>query len=99
MSILASGAFWIATAERAVKTAAQSAAVVLTTDITGILEVDPVAFFSVVALGAAYSVVTSLGSIPISGDGPSLVGEELPQRGKYADRDGTLDGKVTNAGE
>lgn len=77
MSILASGAFWVATAERAVKTAAQSAAVMLTTDVTGILEVDPTAFFSVVALGAVYSIATSLASIPVSGQGPSLVGEEL----------------------
>lgn len=77
MSILATPQFWLATLERAVKTAAQSAVAVLTTDVTGILDVDPVQGLSVVGLAAAVSVATSLGSIPISGTGPSLVGESI----------------------
>ena len=71
-----SAQFWIATGERAVKTAGQTAVAFLTADVTGILEVDPIQAASVVGLAVVVSVTTSLGSIPISGDGPSAVRAE-----------------------
>ena len=76
MSVLSTGKFWIATAERAVKTGAQTAVAFLTADVTGILEVDPVQAASVVGLAVVVSVATSLGSIPVSGEGPSAVRAE-----------------------
>ena len=76
MSVLSTGKFWIATFERCVKTGAQTAVAFLTADVTGILEVDPIQAASVIGLAVAVSVATSLGSIPISGDGPSAVRAE-----------------------
>ena len=76
MSILTESKFWIATLERCVKTGAQTAVAFLTADVTGILEVDPIQAASVVGLAVVVSVATSLGSIPISGDGPSAVRAE-----------------------
>lgn len=76
MSVLSTSKFWIATAERAVKTAGQTAVAFLTADVTGVLEVDPVQAASVVGLAVVVSVATSLGSIPVTGS-PSLGGERL----------------------
>ena len=76
MSILSTAQFWIATGERAVKTAGQTAVAFLTADVTGILEVDPIHAASVVGLAVVVSVATSLGSIPVSGEGPSAVRAE-----------------------
>lgn len=76
MSVLAKGKFWIATLERGVKTAGQTAVAFLSADVVGILDVDPVAALSVVGLAVVVSVATSLGSIPVTG-GPSLGGERL----------------------
>ena len=76
MSVLSTGKFWVATLERCVKTGAQTAVAFLTADLSGILEVDPIQAASVVGLAVAVSVATSLGSIPISGDGPSAVRAE-----------------------
>lgn len=77
MSVLNQPAFYIAMAERAVKTAGQTAVAVLTTDVTGLLEVDPVQALSVVGLATVVSIATSFGSIPLAGDGPSAVGETI----------------------
>ena len=76
MSILTESKFWIATLERCVKTGAQTAVAFLTADLSGILEVDPIQAASVIGLAVVVSVATSLGSIPISGDGPSAVRAE-----------------------
>ena len=76
MSVLSTGKFWIATFERCVKTGAQTAVAFLTADVTGILEVDPIQAASVVGLAVVVSVATSLGSIPVSGEGPSAVRAE-----------------------
>ena len=76
MSILSESKFWIATLERCVKTGAQTAVAFLTADLSGILEVDPIQAASVIGLAVVVSVATSLGSIPISGDGPSAVRAE-----------------------
>ena len=88
MSVLSTGKFWIATFERCVKTGAQTAVAFLTADVTGILEVDPVQAASVVGLAVVVSVATSLGSITVSGEGPSAVRAETlstPRNTRRAD--------------
>lgn len=76
MSIYTSGAYWTATAERAVKTVAQSAAALLVGNGVGILDVDWSQIGSVSALAGIVSVLTSVASAQIGGDGPS-VGPEV----------------------
>ena len=75
---MTTGAFWAATLERAVKTAAQVAAALIGTGAVGITELDWTQIGSVAATAAVVSVLTSLasdrlGSLP----GPSLVNEHL----------------------
>lgn len=77
MSVLATGAFWAATAERAVKTAAQSGIALLTTNLTGILEVDWQAAGSVIGLATLISILTSVASAGAGNPGPSLGPEEI----------------------
>lgn len=77
MSVLATKEFWAATVERAVKTAAQAAATLLTTNVTGVLEVDWAQAGSVIGLAALYSLVTSIASAGVGNDGPSLATEKL----------------------
>ena len=76
MSVLSTSKFYIALAERAIKTGAQTAVAFLTADVAGILEVDPVQAASVIGLAVAVSVATSFASIPVSGEGPSAVRAE-----------------------
>lgn len=66
--------FWRATAERAVKTAAQVAAAALVIGTTGIADLDWAALAGLVVVGALASVCTSLASAPFGDSGtPSLV--------------------------
>ena len=73
--------FWIAAAERAVKTFAQTAVAILTAGTTGLLDVDWGQMASVAGLAAVVSVLTSIASDGIGGSGPSLGGEKV---GRYA---------------
>lgn len=76
-----SASFWKATAERAVKTFAQTAAALLTGNVTGLLEVDWISLASVSGLAALVSVLTSVGSDALTGGtGPSLVNETAKHR-------------------
>jgi hypothetical protein len=77
VSVLATGKFWAATAERAVKTAAQAGIALLTTNVTGILDVDWAQAGSVIGLATAVSVLTSIASAGAGNSGPSLASEEL----------------------
>lgn len=71
---LLSGSFWAQTAERAVKTFAQASVALLTGDGLNLLTVDWQNVVSVAALAAVVSVLTSVGSGPLSRNGtPSLV--------------------------
>jgi hypothetical protein len=65
-----------ATAERAVKTVAQSAVALITANATGLLDVDWVQLASVSGLAGLVSVLTSVASAPFGGDGPSLIKSE-----------------------
>lgn len=69
--------FWKAAAERSVKTFAQTAAATLTAAGLGLLDVDWVALVSVAGMAGLVSLLTSIGSGAITGDGPSLSGETL----------------------
>lgn len=66
--------FWAATAERAVKTAAQAAATLLGADGLGLLDVDWVTTGSLAGMAALLSVLMSVGSAGVgSSEDPSLV--------------------------
>lgn len=61
------------TAERAVKTFAQSAVAVLTAGATGVLDVDWLNLLSVALLATLISVLTSIGSGKVGDDTASFV--------------------------
>ena len=61
------------TAERAVKTFAQSMAAVLTAGVTGVLDVDWINALSVSLLATLVSVLTSVGSGYVGDDSASAV--------------------------
>lgn len=54
--------FWKDATERAIKSAAQSVALVFTGSVVNVLELDPKLIIGAALTGAAYSLVTSLGS-------------------------------------
>lgn len=60
-------AFWRDAAERAIKTAAQAAAVVITGSAVSLWTIDYKILLSAVVLGAAYSVLTSIASAAATG--------------------------------
>lgn len=64
--------FAFASLERAVKTFAQAAVAVLVGNVTGLLEVDWIQLASVSGLAALVSVLTSVASGAVTGDGPSI---------------------------
>jgi hypothetical protein len=69
-------AFWTAALERSVKTAAQAAIAIVSVGAVSVLDVDWQAVAGVSGTAALVSVLTSLGSIPLSnGNSPSLVPE------------------------
>lgn len=70
--------FWIASVERAVKTFTQTlAAVLLASNVPGLLDADWSAALSASALASLLSILTSIGSATVGNDGPSLAGEDL----------------------
>lgn len=70
--------FWVATAERAIKTFAQTAAALLVGDnVLGLVGVSWVDVGSVAGLAALVSVLTSVGSNAATGDGPSATHSEV----------------------
>ena len=69
--------FWIAAAERAVKTCAQTAVAILSAGATGVLDVEWGQMASVAGLAAVVSVLTSIASDGVGNSGPSLGGEQL----------------------
>ena len=65
--------FWKDTAERAVKTFAQSMAAVLTAGVTGVLDVDWMNALSVSLLATLVSVLTSVGSGTVGDQSASAI--------------------------
>jgi hypothetical protein len=76
--------FWIATAERAIRSFAASLASLLTASGTGLLETSWGEKFSVAGMAALVSVLLAIGGGTFGkGDGPSFIGEEnLAKNGK-----------------
>ena len=73
-----SRAFWKAAAERAVKTAAQTAVVLLGADMVDVLSLDWVNIASLSAGAALVSGLTSIASDAVTAqDGPSLTDAEV----------------------
>lgn len=66
--------FWLDALERAVKTAAQTAAALIGTGAVGIIDVDWQNIFSVSAVAAILSVLTSVASAPAGDPGTASVG-------------------------
>lgn len=76
-----SGEFWKATAERALKTLAQSAGSVAIAAGTGLIDTDWIPILSVGGMAAVISILTSVGSGFISnGHSPSLSTEVVVAR-------------------
>lgn len=68
--------FWRAAAERGIKTFAQTAAAMLVAAGTGLIGTDYVQVLSVAGMAALVSVLSSVGSGVVTGNGPSLGGGE-----------------------
>jgi glyoxylate carboligase len=69
--------FWIAVAERSIKTVAQTSAALLVGNGVGLLNADWISVLSVAGMAGVVSVLTSIGSATVGNDGPSLAGEDL----------------------
>ena len=69
--------FWVAVAERSIKTVAQTAAALLVGNGTGLLDTDWRGVLSVALMAGVVSVLTSIGSATVGNDSPSLAGEDL----------------------
>lgn len=68
-----SKSFWIDAAERAVKTAAQTAVAMLGTGLVGIIDVDWQNVASVSAVAAVVSLLSSIASNPVGDRGTAAV--------------------------
>lgn len=77
MSVLATAKFWVAAAERAAKTFAQSLLALLGGNMTGVLGVNWGDALAVSGLATLASVLTSIVSAGAGNSGPSLATEEL----------------------
>ena len=73
--------FWRATAERAIKTTAQTAGATLIAAGSGLLGTDWLTLASVSGMAGLLSLLTSVGSAGIGPAGPSLTSERLDDGG------------------
>ncbi|MER5947013.1 holin [Streptomyces sp. NPDC001904] len=86
MSSLWTAAFWKATAERAVRTFAQSLAAVLVAGATNLLDVDWAAALGTAGLATLLAVLTALGTAGVGPHGPGLLETPTPEpAGRRAD--------------
>lgn len=70
-------AWWKAAAERAVKTTAQTVLALWGGTTVGVLDVDWTQTGSVALMAGLLSILTSVGSSSVGGDGPSLATEHV----------------------
>jgi Putative lactococcus lactis phage r1t holin len=76
-------AFAAATLERAVKTFAQTLAALLVADGTGLLTTAWVADLSIAGMAAVVSLLSSVASAGVSGNGPSLTSEHVKPAARH----------------
>lgn len=76
MSAYTSRAFWVATAERAIRTGAQAAVAAIGTTAVGILDVDWQGILAITALAMVIAVLTCMGAAQVGSNGPSLTTSE-----------------------
>ncbi|MGW2561520.1 holin [Streptomyces sp. NPDC001514] len=69
---LLSAAFWTATAERAIRTFAQSLAAVLVAGATSLFDVDWPAALATAGLATLLAVLTAIGASRVGGRGPGI---------------------------
>ncbi|MFE7776927.1 holin [Streptomyces sp. NPDC057445] len=84
MTNLLNAAFWAATAERAVRTFAQSLAAVLVAGATNLFDVDWPAALATAGLAALLAVLTAIGASGVGGRGPGIT--ETTNRGPGGQR-------------
>lgn len=77
MSVLATGKFWAATAERAVKTAAQAFVAAIGVNVVALDQINWEVVGGTTAIAAILSVASSIASAGVGGDGPSLGPETI----------------------
>lgn len=77
MSVLTTGAFWAAAAERAAKTAAQAVLAILTVAGVTPADIDWKEALLAAGVGALASLLTSVASAGVGNVGPSLASEVL----------------------
>lgn len=76
MSVYTRKDFWTATAERAIKTCAQSLITLIGTEAVGILDLDWAQILSVAGTMTLLSILTSVASGPVGDLGPAAAGPE-----------------------
>ena len=91
-SVLATGAFWTAAGERAIRTFAQTMVALITVSdrVIGLLDVNWPGALSAAGFAALYSLLMSVGFAQGGNPGPSGANERLairPQTGRHAKRD------------
>ncbi|MEV7197614.1 holin [Streptomyces sp. NPDC093510] len=75
------GAFWKATAERAVRTFAQALAAVLVAGATSLLDVPWGAAFATAGLAAVLAVLTAIGAAEVGAAGPGITEQPTASAG------------------
>ncbi|MBO1332419.1 holin [Streptomyces sp. VRA16 Mangrove soil] len=71
--------FWKATAERAIRTFAQSLAAVLVAGATNLLDVDWAAAFGTAGLATLLAVLTAVGTAGVGPHGPGILETPAPK--------------------
>lgn len=74
-SVYLTRAFWQGAGERALKTAGQAGGVLLGSNVTGLLDIDPGQFLSVTGLSALASLLTSIATPNFVAGGSEETGE------------------------
>jgi len=81
MSVITTGAFWLSTLERAVRSFAGALAALWSVNGMGLLDIDWVASFSAAGFAALYSVVLALATAGVGGNGPGITEETVTKNG------------------
>jgi branched-subunit amino acid ABC-type transport system permease component len=77
MSVLTTGRFWAATAERGIRTVAQAAVAAIGVNVVALSDVDWVLVAGTAGLAGVLSVLMSVAAAGVDSPGPSFGPEEL----------------------